>query len=221
MGKLSGLFDSFDNLDQIDVNSIITWLKPAPQAVQLENYLANKILYPQTIPMTESDMKIDLAILREALRINGPKNTKVSNALLGDNTFLNLTLRKILIPERFLQFVPNLINLTWVFVDGLLLTRRKEDKFQDLWTIVTVGETDEIVGSVILPQFNSRNGEIELSVLGKIYKIPTGGLMVIPCGKDRCEVAYKIKMGQVLGKTESALELYGGKLGIMVDGRLS
>lgn len=220
MPKLSGLFDSFDNLDQIDVNLLIPWLKPAPQAVQLENYLANKILYPQTIPMTESDMKIDLAILREALRINGPKNTNVSSALLGDNTFLNLTLRKILIPERFLLYVPNLVSLTWAFVDALLLSRRKEDKFQDLWTIVLVGDVDEIVGSVILPQFSSGSGEIELSVLGKIYKIRTGGLMIVPCDKDRCEVAYKIKDGQVLGKAESALELYGGKLGIMVDGRL-
>ncbi len=221
MVKLSGLFDSFDNLDQIDVNLLISWLKPAPQTVVLENYLANRILYPQTIPMTESDMKIDLAILREALRINGPKNTNLPNALLGDNTFLNLTLRKILIPERFLQFVPNLVGLTWAFVDALLLTRRKEDKFQDLWTIVTVGDTDEIVGSVILPQFNSRNGEMEINIQGLVYKIPTGGLMVIPCGKDRCEIAYKIKNGQVLGKAESALELYGGKLGIMVDGRLT
>ncbi len=220
MAKLSGLFDSFDNLDQIDVNSLITWLKPAPQAVQVENYLANKILYPQTIPMTEEDMKIDLAILREVLRLNGPKNTNPANALLGDNTFLNLTLRKILIPERFLQFVPNLVSLTWAFVDGLLLTRRKEDKFQDLWTIVTVGDMDEIVGSVILPQFSSRNGEMDLDVQGKVYKIRTGALMVVPCGKDRCEVGYKIKNGQVLGKAESALELYGGKLGIMVDGRL-
>lgn len=220
MVKLSGLFDSFDNLDQIDINSLTLWLKPSPQPIQLENYLANKILYPQAISITEADMKIDLAILREALRINGPKNTNTSSALLGDNPFLNLTLRKILIPEQFLQFVPNLVSLTWAFVDGLLLTRRKEDKFQDLWTIVLVDDIDEIVGSVILPQFSSRNGEMDLSILGKVYKIRTGALMVVPCGKDRCEIAYKIKDGQVLGKAENALELYGGKLGIMVDGRL-
>lgn len=220
MSKPAGLFDSFDNLDQIDINLLTLWLKPSPQPIQLENYLANRILYPQTIPVTETDMKIDLAILREALRINGPQNTVSSNGLLGDNSFLNSTLRKILIPERFLQFIPNLINLTWAFVDALLLTRRKEDKFQDLWTIEVVGDIDEIVGSVIMPQFSSRNGEMEINISGKIYKIPSGGLMVVPCEKDRCEVAYKIKDGQVLGKAENALELCGGKLGIMVDGRV-
>lgn len=221
MPKLSGLFDSFDNLDQVDINSLTLWLKPPVQPVQLENYLANKILYPQTVPMTEADMKIDLAILREVLRINGPKGENPVNTLLGDNSFLNSTLRKILIPEKFLQFVPSLASLTWVFVDALLLSRRKEDKFQDLWTIVLAGDIDEIVGSVILPQFSSRNGEMDINVLGKVYKIRTGDLMVVPCDKDRCEIAYEIKNGQILGKTENALELYGGKLGIMVDGRLS
>ena len=220
MFKLNGLFDSFDNLDQIDINSLIPWLKPVPQAVSLENYLANRILYPQSVPISEPDMKIDLAILREALRINGPKAQDTSSGLLGDNPFLNLTLRKILIPEGFLRFSPNLVSLTWAFVDGLLLTRRKSDMFQDLWTIVLVDDTDEIAGSVILPQFNSKNSVMDLSVSGKSYKIPSGSLMVVPCGKDRCEIAYKVVNGKVMGKAESALELYGGKLGIMVDGRL-
>lgn len=217
----TGLFDSFDNLDQIDIDSLITWFKPSPQSILLENYLANKILYPQTIPMTEADMKIDLALLREVLRVNGPKMTNTPNVFLGENPFLNLTLRKILIPERFLQFVPNLVNLTWAFVDALLLDRKKEDWFEDLWTVVVVDDIDEIVGSVILPQFIDKRGEMEINVLGRVYKIPSGGLTVVPCDKDRCEVAYKISEGKVLGKSESALELYGGKLGIMVDGRMT
>lgn len=218
MAKLIGLFDSFDNIDLIDVNALAFWLKPTPNLIQLENYIANKILYPQSVPMTQADSKIDLAILRELLRVNGPKDAG-ANALLGENPFLNLTLRKILIPEKFLQFVPNVTNLTWAFVDAFLLTRRKQDAFQDLWTIVLTGENDEVIGSVIMPQFDGRNGEMNINVMGKVYKIPSGGLSVVPCSKDRCEVAYKITNGKVLGKSENALELYGGKLGIMVDGR--
>ncbi len=220
MIKLSGLFDSFDNLDQININSLISWMKNPPQTIQLENYLANKILYPQCLPLTEADMKIDLAILREALNINGPKQISSSNALLGENPFLNITLRKIIIPERFLQYIPNLTSLTWAFVDALLLGRKKEDFFWDLWTVVLSGDADEIVGSVILPQFTDGNGEMDIAILGKSYKIKPGGLMIVPCSKDRCEIGYKMKNGKVLGKTESALELYGGKLGIMIDGRI-
>lgn len=221
MPKLAGLFDSFDNLDQIDINSLISWLKNPPQTIQLENYLANKILYPETVPMTEYDMKIDLAILREALRMNGPKQgVQDTNSLLGDNPFLNITLRKILIPERFLRFVPDLASLAWAFVDGLLADRRKLDWFEDLWTIVLIDDTDEIVGSIILPQFTDKNAEMELKILGSNYKIHPGNLSIVPCQKDRCEVGYKVKNGKVLGKDESMLEVYGGKLGILIDGRM-
>ena len=60
----AGLFDSFDNLDTISAESLIPWLKPVPELKRIENYLANKILYPQTIAQTEFEMQMDLAILR-------------------------------------------------------------------------------------------------------------------------------------------------------------
>ncbi|GEM_PF-2023841 len=220
MANLSGLFDSFDNLDQISVENIALWLKSAPNLIQLENYLVNKILYPQTLPMSQSDMKIDLAILREALRVNGPKpQQRENNSLLGGNPFLNITLRKILIPQRFLTFVPDLNTITWVFIDALLLNRRREDFFWDLWTVVLTDDVDEIVGSILLPQFNKASGIMELNVSNKNYKIRPGSLTVIPCPKDRCEIAYKFIQGKILGKEENTVEIYGGRLGLMIDGR--
>lgn len=220
MPKLSGLFDSFDNLDQIDINCLILWLKNPPAPTQLENYLANKILYPNTIPQKEADMKIDLAILREALRINSPKKRPMLNPLLGDNPFLNMTLRKIVIPGRFLQYVPDLTSITWAFVDGLLLNRRKEDWFEDLWTVVISADTEEVVGSVILPQFNASLGNIDIFTPGTKYQIEAGSLTVIPCEKSRCEIAYKSDTGRILGKNINSIEVCGGRLGLMIDGRM-
>ena len=220
MLKLTALFDSFDNLDQISPEDIAAWLKSVPALVQLENYLANKILYPTTLPLTALDSEIDLAILREALKLNGPNlSSKKTNSLLGDNPFINITLRKILIPERFLHFVPDLTSLTWAFIDALLLNRRKEDWFEDLWTIFLVDQSDEQIGSVLLPQFENLSGIMELNILGKDYKIRPGSLMVIPCPKDRCEISYKLSGGQILGKQMSAIEVSGGKLGLVIDGR--
>lgn len=217
----AGLFASFDNLDQITPENIAKWLKVVPSSIQLENYLANRILYPQTIPMTDADMKIDLAILREALRINRPKaDAKFTNDLLGDNPFKNTTLRKILIPEKFLSFVPNLQSLTWAFVDGLLLERQKKDFFEDLWTVILEGESDEVVGSIILPQFTNPSGVMELKIEGKKYNVKSGSLVVLPCPKDRCEIFYKFNLGKALGKNENAVEIYGGRLGLMIDGRI-
>ncbi len=219
MPKLNGLFDSFDNLDAINIDYLRTWLKNSPSNDQLENYLANKILYPGTLPLTDYEMKIDTAILREALRINSPKLGQVSNSLLGGNPFLNITLRKIIIPKRFLQYVPNLVSLTWAFVDGLLGSRRKEDWFEDLWTVVLSDDMDDIVGSVLLPQFEGAEDRMNLNVLGRNYIIKAGSLVVVPCSKNKCEIGYKFTKGKVLGNKESAVEVYGGKLGIMIDGR--
>lgn len=220
MAKLTGLFDSFDNLDQINIDSLTAWLKSPPTSIQLENYLANKILYPRTLPLTDFDMKVDLAILREALRINGPKLGTRVGPLLGDNPFLNITLRKVIIPERFLHYICDLVSLTWAFVDGLLLDRRKEDWFEDLWTVVLADDIDEIVGSILLPQFGGEGDSMDLSLLGKDYKIKAGSLTIVSCPKNRCEIAYKFSKGEFLGKKENAVEVYGGELGLMIDGRM-
>lgn len=220
MSKLLGLFDSFDSLDQISAEAIASWLKPAPQLTLLENYLANRILYPQAIALTGCDIKIDLAILREALKISSPfASDSKTNAFLGNNPFLNVILRKILIPVRFLNFIPDLSSLTWAFIDALLPDRKKEDWFEDLWTVVLTDDTDEIVGSVVLAQFEDNSGAMDLSVQGKNYKIHSGSLMVIPCSDNRCEITYRLQKGKVLGKQINAIEVYGGRLGLIVDGR--
>lgn len=223
MPKLSGLFDCFDNLDAIETDSLIPWLKIAHiqlSPIQLENYLANKILYPQVLAVTDLEMKIDLAILRQALRLNGPTFKKVKSSLLGDNPLLNITLRKIIIPARFLNFIPDLVSLTWAFVDGLLLTRKKEDWYEDLWTVILADDIDEVVGSVILPQFKGEADYFDLNVQSKKFKIKAGSLVRIPCAKERCEIAYKILNGSILGKKENDVEVYGGKLGLIIDGRI-
>lgn len=217
MSNLPGLFDSFDNLDQIKTEDIARWIKPQPPLEFVENYVAQRVLYPQVIPITKLDMDIDLAILREAIRLSVPKDSK--NALLGDNPFINFTLRKILIPAKFLIFIENVAVLAWVFVDALLLDRSKQDRFADLWTVVLTGETDEVIGSVLLPEFAGSAGVLQLKVLDRLYKIDAGTLTVIPCKRQRCEIAFNIKSGQILGHDNLAIEVSGGRLGLLIDSR--
>lgn len=206
MSRLPGLFDSFDNLDQISPEAIASWIRPIPDLDQLEDYLANRILYPQTIPLTERDMQIDSSILREAL--------KMYKAQL-----LNTTTRKILIPEKFLNFLPDRLTLVKIFIDAYLLNREKRDYFQDLWTVVLTGGIDEVIGSVLFPQFVGNDGTMIIKLQDKSYEVRQGNLSLIPCPKDRCEIAYEIQKGKLLGSQENAFEVYGGKLGLVVDGR--
>lgn len=200
------MFDSFDDLDKVRPEVVAKWLENPPGLEQLENYLANRILYPQTLAVSSSDLQIDLAILREVLKLNF-------------NAFFNLSLRKILIPERCFKFVGDLTKLTWAFVDAIPIERLKKDFFEDLWTIVLVDETDKIIGSLLLPKFDSSSGRIEINVLGVSHKIKSGSLVVIPCGKDRCIVSYTVYGGKILGKADNALQIHGGSLGIMIDAR--
>ncbi len=211
MPNSSGLFDGFGNLDQIQASDVAKWLKPAPNLIVIEDYIANRILYPQTIPTNISDVTIDLAIVREVLKQSSQNRS----------TFLNIIMRRIMIPVSFLEYVPDLSSLVWAFIDGLLFDRSRKDWFQDLWTVVLTGDIDEIVGSIILPQFNTSNGLLEIRLSNSASKIRAGSLTVLHCPKNKCQIEYKIADGKILGKSENAVEVYGGKLGIVIDGRLA
>lgn len=221
MPKPVGLFDSFENLDKITPEAIASWLQPSPPPLPyLENYLANKLLYPQTIPVSLQDLNIELAILREALRVNSSHDGKQANPFLSESPFINFNLKKILIPQHFLNFIPDLKNLVWVFVDGLLLDRKKEKGFEDIWTVVLIGDLDEVVGTVIVPRFEGKTGQIQLELLGKSYLIKLGDVTVLPCIKQKCQILFKSNTGKLLGKNDLLIEVYGGRLGILIDGRL-
>ncbi|MCR4305735.1 MAG: hypothetical protein NUV73_01480, partial [Candidatus Daviesbacteria bacterium] len=75
------------------------------------------------------------------------------------------------------------------------------------------------VGSVLLPQFEGSGGRINLKLKAEKYEIKQGNFRLIPCPKERCEIEYSLQSGKFLGKQASAVEVYGGKLGLMVDGR--
>ena len=60
---------------------------------------------------------------------------------------------------------------------------------------------------------------MDITILDKNFKVKAGSLIAIPCLKDRCKIAYKFASGKILGKKENALEIYGGRLGLLIDGR--
>lgn len=219
MPEFVGLFDRFINLDQIKIEDVIRWLSPVPQQIPLENYIANRILYPQAVPISFSEVKIDLAILREALRLNTSYNPKDKNQFLGNSPFINITLRKIIIPVSFLEFIPDVVSLVWAFIDGLLLEHSKKDCFEDLWTISISNETEDVIGSILLPQFTSTQGLMEIKLEGKTCNIKAEALSILPCPKERYQIDFNLKMGKFLGKSKGQVELSGGKVGLIIDAR--
>src|SRR5688572_29560259 len=100
MPKVTGIFEEFDFLDQIPIDDISKWIPIKLPPFYLENFLANKILYPQSIPVTEVDLAIEIAILREIVKRKSHFDPK---------------LNQIFIPETFLSRFPNLSQLVWVY----------------------------------------------------------------------------------------------------------
>ncbi len=210
MPKISGVFENFDDLDLIPLDNIYKWLKltlpknsQIPSIEVMENFIANKILYPQTTTVAPIDQAISLSILREALRRN-------------PRPFLDVTHRRIVIPDSFLGVAANIPQLVYVFVDAFLLN----SGFNGVWIVLLSGEQQETLGSIILPEFESPNSSLEIFLEGKQATVKKGQVALMPCPKLQCMVGFKsLTQAQISGKNEGVVPAYGGKLGVLVDGR--
>lgn len=218
MPKLTGVFSYFKDLDQVSVDNVASFVKsslpkgtPIPSSDQIADYLANKILYPHAVAVTLVDFKVDLAILREALKFN--------------KQFLDIPARKIIIPSEFLDFITDLSVLTSVFVDAYLLEPNLRQG-QALWTIVTQEHSvpgniikEEAIGSLLIPNFQQTNGKMDIFLEGNSYVVNIGSLVILKCPKQKCLVGFKSSNGGLMGKNEGVVEVWGGRLGLMVDTR--
>lgn len=207
MPKVTGVFDAIDNLDLISAEDIAKWIKNPPQSVILENYIANRILYPQAIAVSTEDLELDLSLLREALK--------------KDKSYFSLESRKVIIPDILISRIPNLAKLVWVFIDAYLLDLNEKTR-PEIWTVIMRhDDIDETLGTIIAPHFKGR-GAIEIKLEGSKQSIVAkqGGLMVIPCLKSHCKLEFKLSSGEILAQKMGSVEVFGGKLGIVIEGRI-
>ncbi len=198
MPKVSGIFDSFDNLDKIPTADIAGWLNPRPDIKFLDNYVANRIFYPQITPISQTELDIDLAILREALKRNP--------------IYFKKAQKKILIPEEFISRLPDLNKLAWAFIDAYI------PKEQIVFTLIGSGG-DEVLGTYLRAEFPAERDYIDLEVQDKHFRIKPG-LTFIPC-QNHCHINFKSGNAKILGKNELTIEVFGGRLGLAIDGRKS
>lgn len=222
MPKVSGIFEYFTNLEKVAVEDVLSRMKHQINSILVQNFVANRILYPQAIPVSETDLELDLAILRESLILdkigyiggrNNPAKEKIS--------FIDEITHKLYIPESFIYRIPNISQLVWAFIDAYLLGRSQKNISESVWTIVRTGETTEILGTVLLPSFEHSDGVMDVSLDQRSVSITSGSLTVIPCTTNRCHLQYKMNGGSLLGKSEGMMEIVGGKLGLVIDGRIT
>lgn len=113
MNKLIGVFENFRYLDQIPTSDISKWLKTKVKETDLENFIGNRIIYPQALPISNLELEIDLAIFREAL--------KRQPEVLFDRR-----LNKIIIPTEFEQRFGSFERLIKAITEVLILKKNTQ-----------------------------------------------------------------------------------------------
>lgn len=188
MPKLSGVFEIFKNLEKIPPENLNNWLKIKQEAHILQNFIGNRILYPQVVPLTATEMAMDTALLTEAIK-------------LDKSSFLDEEAKKIFIPKTFYGRFPNLSQLALIFTQAL-------DQV-GVWTINLKSPEEEVMlGTLIAPSVLTSDGPMKVVINGKEYQAALGQISIYPNQDHHLEVIVD-SLDQVL--------VSGGDVGLLVD----
>lgn len=200
MLKLSDFPNFVPNIEGVSINNVTRWLNKPYDDIVIQNKVSNRILYPQAVPQNNEEMEIDLAILRERLK-------------LRSSVYLNKTNNQILIPFDMTARFPDLTKLVWAFVDAL--------QPEDVKTVLLVKEAEsaQILGTLLRPNIPKPNNSIYLWVNGKKLSIKPQSFAVIPVKDNQTEIKFESEEATILGKHVFASEIKSGILGIIIDTR--
>lgn len=106
MDHLPNIFKNFDNLYEVNVADIQSRLGVSLPPIVIENYVANRLLFPYAIPSTKQESQLELAIL---------------GAVVSHNSgfFYNQALQKITIPPEYNLVYQNINQLVEVVISNV------------------------------------------------------------------------------------------------------
>lgn len=188
MPKLTGAFELFDNLDKILPDTLNNWLKNREEPHYLQNFLGNRLLYPQTIPTTKREIDLDFALLGEAVKMN-------------KQHFFDEAQKRIIIPEVFLSRFPNLQRLGVVMVEAVSPEGESTIYLKQPNNL-------QFLGTVVAPTLLTSDGPLQITINSKVSKVALGSLVVFPI----TEPSVKVKVDAL-----AEIEVAFGELGLIID----
>ncbi len=197
MPKVRSLSEFFPGLENIPIENIITHIGGKVNPTLLGNNLCNRIIYSQTVPTNNAELVMDLAILKEALKMH-------------PGEYYNQNNRSILIPQEFLERFPDIPATVRVFIDifaapGITFIFLKG-----------VESNPKSLGTVLIPSY-TKDSAVSLTLADKTYEIKAGEIKIIPAPTLRADIKFSSKNAALLGKHELTTEVVGGEFGIAVD----
>jgi len=188
MPRLTGVFSGFTDLEQLNAEDLNRWLKAKESPFYLENYIGNRILYPQAIPVSLRDLEIDLAIFREYLRRH-------------PEVVYNPKTKKMLIPEELELRFPPLQKLVGAILDVIVLNEPTPIILR------RINNSVEVVGTII-SYTPAKEGFTDVNINGQTLKLETETVTILP-NKEKGVVVQVADAHPV--------SVAGGSLGIVID----
>ncbi len=194
MPHLSGVFDEFPDLDKVNPDQLMAWVVQKPDRHFLINFLGNRILYPQVVPLTQKELELDLAILRAAIK-------------LKPGLVFQPQTNKIIIPKMFAERFPPIGNVVRAIIEGINPKGVHLIYIKDKTQVKMVGS----VISPLNPQKLSLDEKTVMFTTGDIKKpLPLNMISLVQLSVADTQIT--------LGSEE--YKVIGGELGLIVDLRL-
>lgn len=201
MPRLNGLFDYIAKLEDVSVSDVQKWLPAREDEVILQNKIGNRILYPGVVSLTKKDLIFELAIIRKVIEVN-------------QNKLYNKNLKRIDIPDDFLEYFPDLQNLVGAFIDAI-----HPLGITSFWLKSEIlGKKN--LGTLIHPEQLQAGGLITIGIHDKQYQIKIGSLVIIPILQSRIDLTFTSDSARLMGKKIISTEVVTGQLGLIIDTRI-
>lgn len=191
MSILSGPFSLFPDLDTITAEELSRISHSPSDHHSIENHLANRVLFPQTVPLTKAELDFDYTILTLAIK----KHPEV---------FLDGKQNRIVIPSQAVDYFPPLTRLI-----SAILLGAKPKQITQIW--IRYDTHQEIVGSAVgLAYITSlqMGNDLKLTVANQVKTLVPGQLNLIPTSEGQSVVKFD---------DTKTVTILGGKLGLFVD----
>jgi hypothetical protein len=206
--------------DRAPSEEIGRWLPFSANLTDIENYLANKRLYPRIIPVTEHEYEIDLAVARQAIIKLGQKEGK---EYLPVSTKLNLVLTGGLLTA--IPATNDLISVlldSFYFKSGVTIYLDAKNELIPAGAIFSKYEAAEIPLSSRLRKLGSilhLGGNHEFTIdFGTQSKqrlvLQPGEIATLPSGGE-----HELEISVDSGKSRHEYKLFGGEGGVYLDNR--
>lgn len=188
MPKLTGIFSKLNDLDKLPVEEVESLLKGKIEPYRVDNFIGNRLLYPQTISESKWDLEFDYSVLRAYIKSH-------------PEFFYDIATKKLVIPIEVIRRLPPLLRLVTLIVDaiapvGTTVIMAKDEK------------NTEVIGTVIKLGFLPADSQISVVVDEKIFTLKVGIISRITVDKKQVKVT--------LGEQETMI-VAGGEIGLIFD----